>query len=143
MSKDLNEVNLIGRLGGDPSMRFTAQGKAVTNFSVATGREWKNAAGEQQTDTEWHNIVVWDKLAEICNEYLSKGSRIYIKGRLQTRSWDDATSGGKKYKTEIVASDMIILDSNKRDDNAPASQRQAAPATQSKRQPVDEDELEF
>jgi len=143
MSKDLNKTMLIGRLGQAPDMKFTAQGKAVTNFSVATGREWKNAAGEEQKETEWHNIVVWDKLAEICNQYLTKGSRVYIEGRLQTRSWDDQTSGEKKYKTEIVASDMIILDSGNKRDDQPAAQPQRQAQAGSRKPVASEDDIEF
>ena len=111
MAKDLNKVMIIGRLGTDPEMRFTPSGAPVTNFRVATGRQWKDNNGEAHEETEWFSIVVWNKLAEICNQYLTKGSRVYIEDRLQTRSWDDAQSGEKKYRTEVVANDMIILDS--------------------------------
>lgn len=109
MSKDLNKVMIIGRLGKDPEMRFTPQGTPVANFTVAAGRQWKEQSGEQREETEWFSIVVWNKLAEICNQYLTKGSRVYIEGRLQTRSWDDE-SGQKRFRTEVVANDMIILD---------------------------------
>jgi single-strand DNA-binding protein len=111
MAKDLNKVMIIGRLGKDPEMRFTPSGSPVTNFTVAAGRQWKDPNGENREETEWFSVVVWNKLAEICNQYLSKGSRVYIEGRLQTRSWDDQQTGEKKYRTEVVASDMIILDS--------------------------------
>lgn len=111
MAKDLNKVMIIGRLGKDPEMRYTPNGSAVTNFTVAAGRQWKDPSGEMRDETEWFSIVAWSKLAEICNEYLSKGSRVYIEGRLQTRSWDDNQTGEKKYRTEVVANDMIILDS--------------------------------
>jgi single-strand DNA-binding protein len=110
MAKDLNKVQLTGRLGADPEMRFTPQGSAVTTFRVASNRTWKTTEGEQKEDTEWFSIVAWNKLAEICNQYLSKGSRVYIEGRSQTRSWEDTTSGQTRYKTEIIANDMIILD---------------------------------
>lgn len=109
MAKDLNKVMIIGRLGKDPEMRFTPQGTPVTNFTVAAGRQWKDPNGETRDETEWFSVVVWNKLAEICNQYLTKGSRVYIEGRLQTRSWDD-DSGQKRFRTEVVASDMIILD---------------------------------
>lgn len=111
MAKDLNKVMIIGRLGTDPEMRYTPNGAPVTNFRVATGRQWKDNTGESHDETEWFSVVAWNKLGEICNQYLTKGSRVYIEGRLQTRSWDDAQSGEKKYRTEIVANDMIILDS--------------------------------
>lgn len=120
MARDLNKVMVIGRLGKDPEMRFTPNGSPVTDFTVAAGRQWKNAEGENQEETEWFSVVAWNKLAEICNQYLTKGSRVYIEGRLQTRSWDDQTTGEKRYKTEVIASDMIILDSRK--DEQPAAQ---------------------
>ena len=110
MAKDLNKVQLTGRLGADPEMRFTPQGSAVTTFRVASNRSWKTTEGEQKEDTEWFSIVAWNKLAEICNQYLAKGSRVYIEGRSQTRSWEDTASGQTRYKTEIIANDMIILD---------------------------------
>lgn len=110
MAKDLNKVQLTGRLGADPEMRFTPQGTAVTTFRVASNRSWKTAEGEQREDTEWFSIVAWNKLAEICNQYLNKGTRVYIEGRSQTRSWVEEQSGQTRYKTEIVANDMIILD---------------------------------
>lgn len=110
MGKDLNRVMLTGRLGADPEMRFTPQGSAVTTFRVASNRTWKTAGGEQKEETEWFSVVCWNKLAEICNQYLTKGSRVYIEGRAQTRSWEDATSGQTRYKTEVVASEMIMLD---------------------------------
>jgi single stranded DNA-binding protein len=109
MARDLNKVMLTGHLGADPEMRFTPQGSAVTTFRVASNRSWKSGDGVQHDDTEWFRIVAWDKLAEICNEYLKKGTRVYIEGRLQTRSWDDRNTGEKRYITEVVAQDMIIL----------------------------------
>lgn len=110
MSKDLNKVQLTGRLGKDPEVRHTPQGNVVTQFTVASNRRWRTADGQDNTDTEWFNVVAWNKLAEICGDYLRKGSRVYIEGRLQTRSWDDQESGQKRYKTEVIASDMIMLD---------------------------------
>lgn len=110
MAKDLNKVQLTGRLGRDPETRYTNQGNAVTQFTVASNRRWRTADGQEHEDTEWFNIVAWNKLAEICQQYLRKGSRVYIEGRLQTRSWDDEQTGQKRYKTEVIASDMIMLD---------------------------------
>lgn len=110
--KDLNKVQLIGRLGADPEARFTAGGTAITNFRVATSRSWKDAGGQQQEQTEWTQVVAWDKLGEICNQYLAKGSRVYIEGRLQTRKWQ-GKDGNDRYTTEVVASDMIMLDGKK------------------------------
>ena len=104
----VNRVILVGRLGRDPEMRHTTSGTAVTNFSVATNEKWKNQSGEPQERTEWHKIVTWSKLAEISNQYLTKGQLVFIEGRIQTREWDDR-DGNKRQTTEIVASDMKML----------------------------------
>lgn len=109
MAKDLNKVMVIGRLGRDPEMRYTQGGSPVTTFSVAAGRQWRDGSGEQREETEWFNVVAWNKLGEICNEFLRKTSRVYIEGRLQTRQWQDQT-GQTQYRTEVIATDMIILD---------------------------------
>jgi len=108
MAGSINKVILIGRLGRDPEMRFTPAGKAVTNFTMATSETWKDDSGERQERTEWHRIVIWGKLAETAAKYLSKGSQIYIEGRLQTREWTDK-DGQKRYTTEIVANNMTML----------------------------------
>ncbi|MDZ4719679.1 MAG: single-stranded DNA-binding protein [Roseiflexaceae bacterium] len=109
MVKDLNKVLIIGRLGKDPEMRYTPGGSPVATFSVAAGRQWKDGNGDAHEETEWFNIVTWNKLAEICNEHLRKASRVYIEGRLQTRQWQDQ-DGQVHYRTEVIASDMIMLD---------------------------------
>lgn len=107
----INKVILIGRLGSDPEVRYTPSGVAVANFSIATSEEWTDKdSGEKKERTEWHRIVAWRRLGEICGEYLSKGRQVYVEGRLQTRSWDDK-DGNKKYTTEIVASDIQFLGS--------------------------------
>ena len=111
MARDLNKVMLIGRLGADPELRYTANGSPVTTFRLATGRQWRDQNGETRDETEWFNIVAWNKLAEICSQYLTRGARVYIEGRLQTRSWDDQQSGQQRYRTEVIVSDMILLDS--------------------------------
>ena len=111
MSKDLNKVQLTGRLGKDPETRYTPQGSAITKFTVASNRRWRTAEGEDREDTEWFNVIAWNKLGEICAQYLQKGARVYIEGRLQTRSWDDQQTGQKRYMTEVIANDMIMLDS--------------------------------
>jgi single-strand DNA-binding protein len=98
--KSLNKVLLIGNLGKDPELSYTASGVAVAKFSVATGERWKDQEGNVQERTEWHNIVAWRKLAEICGQYLKKGSKVYLEGKLQTRSWDDKNTGQKRYATE-------------------------------------------
>ena len=139
MAKDLNKVMLTGHLGADPEMRYTPQGSAVTTFRVASGRSWKSSDGTQHDDTEWFRIVAWDKLGEICNQYLTKGTRVYVEGRLQTRKWQDQ-NGQDRYSTEVIASDMIILSSKQDrpsagapdydaplDEEAPAPKRRGRP----------------
>ncbi len=106
--RGLNKVMIIGRLGRDPEMRYTPSGRPVTSFSVATTRTWMNADGERREETEWFNVVAWAQLAEICKQHLSKGSQVYVEGRLQTRSWEDP-DGKKHYRTELVANEMILL----------------------------------
>jgi single-strand DNA-binding protein len=104
----VNKVILIGNLGKDPELRYTPGGSAVVNFPIATNERWKDKEGNPQERTEWHNIVLWGRLAEIANDYLRKGSPVYIEGRLQTRSWDDR-DGNKRYTTEIVGVQMQLL----------------------------------
>ncbi len=106
---DLNKAMIIGNVTRDPESRTTPNGAQVANFSVATNLIWSDQQGKRQERVEFHNIVAWRKLAEICTQYLKKGSRVYIEGRLQTRSWDDPT-GVKKYRTELVADNLIMLD---------------------------------
>ncbi|HQK99375.1 MAG TPA: single-stranded DNA-binding protein [Smithellaceae bacterium] len=106
----INKAILVGRLGKDPEVRYTQDGTMVTTFNLATDENWKDKAGEKNQRTEWHRIVTFGKLAEICGNYLVKGKLVYIEGRIQTRSWDDK-DGVKRYTTEIVASDMKMLDS--------------------------------
>jgi single-strand DNA-binding protein len=119
MSRDLNEVKLLGRLGKDPELKYLSTGKAVVNFTLATGRRWRDAGGEDKEETTWHNAVAWDKLAENIGQYLHKGSRVYLAGRIQNRSWDDEATGTKRYASEVLITDMIMLD--------PAPSRQAEP----------------
>lgn len=106
----VNKVILVGRLGRDPEVRYTPSGTAVANFSIATSEQWNNKDGEKQERTEWHKIVAWRRLGEICGEYLHKGSQIYIEGRLQTRDWEDR-DGNKRYTTEVIAQTMQMLGS--------------------------------
>jgi single-strand DNA-binding protein len=104
----VNRVILVGHLGRDPEMRYTSSGTPVTNFSLATNERWNNQNGERQERTEWHKIVTWNKLAEISNQYLTKGQLVFIEGRIQTREWDDR-DGNKRRTTEIIASDMRMM----------------------------------
>ena len=108
MSRGLNKVMLIGHLGRDPEMRYTPSGRPVTSFSVVTTRTWTSAEGDRHEESEWFNGVSWGNLAEICNQYLSKGQQVYVEGRLQTRGWEDE-DGKKHYRTELVANEMIVL----------------------------------
>lgn len=117
MARDLNKVQMTGRLGADPEMRYTPQGHAVTTFRAASNRSWRTAEGEAHEDTEWFRVVAWNKLAEICHQWLSKGSRVYVEGRMQTRQWQDQ-EGQTRYQTEIIAIDIILLDSRR--DGTPA-----------------------
>jgi single-strand DNA-binding protein len=105
----VNKVILVGRLGADPEVRYTPDGAMVTTFRLATDEQWKDKSGERTQRTEWHRVVAFRKLAEICGSYLSKGRLVYVEGRLQTRSWEDK-EGQKRFTTEIVASNMQILD---------------------------------
>ncbi len=108
MASSLNKVMIIGNLGRDPEMRYATGGKAMTTFSVAVGRRWTSPDGEPREETEWFNVVMYEKLAEISNQFLTKGQKVYIEGRLQTRSWD-GNDGQKHYRTEVVANQMIML----------------------------------
>ena len=109
MSKSVNKVILVGNVGKDPEVRYSQSGTPVAKFSLATNEKFKDRNDQWQDRTEWHNVVLWQRLAEIAGEYLKKGGKVYIEGRLQTRSWDDKTTGQKKYMTEVVASDLILL----------------------------------
>ncbi|MGB3468403.1 MAG: single-stranded DNA-binding protein [Cyclobacteriaceae bacterium] len=104
----VNKVILLGNLGKDPEIRHLENGRAVTNFPIATSETYKTRDGEKVTKTEWHNVVMWSPLAEIAEKYLSKGSQVYIEGKLTTRSWDDK-DGNKRYTTEVVGRDMTLL----------------------------------
>jgi single-strand DNA-binding protein len=109
MAKSVNKVILIGNLGKDPEVKYTPQGTAVAKITLATNESYKDKGGQWQERTEWHNVVLWQRLAEIAGEYLKKGSKVYIEGRLQTRSWDDKQTNQKKYMTEVVAGTMVLL----------------------------------
>ena len=108
MSRGLNKVMIIGRIGREPEMRYTPSGKPVTTFSVATNRSWNTSDGERHSETEWFNVVAWGSLAEICKQHLIKNQQVYIEGRLQSRHWED-NEGNKHSSTEIVANEMIML----------------------------------
>jgi single-strand DNA-binding protein len=129
MARDLNKVMLIGRLGADPEMKVIPSGSTVVNFNLATGDSYKDkTTGNTVDKTEWHRVVVWDKLAEICKQYLKKGSQVYVEGRMQTRNWDDKETGKKNYITEIVCTDMQMLGSkNQMSSGGEMSEEMSAP----------------
>jgi single-strand DNA-binding protein len=138
MSRSLNKVMLIGNLGKDPELKYTPSGVAVATFSMATSEQWKDQDGNAQEKTEWHNIVAWRKLAEIVGEYLKKGKKVYIEGKLQTRNYDK--DGVKRYITEIVADQIIMLDGVGHR-NGGSSGEEAAPAVSA--ESPKEDDLPF
>lgn len=105
----LNKCMVIGRLGQDPEMRYTANGAAVTTFSVASGRSYTDNAGAKREEVEWFSVVTWNRLAETCAQYLTKGRLVYVEGRMQTRSWDDTQTGAKRYRTELIAEEVKFL----------------------------------
>jgi single-strand DNA-binding protein len=109
MPKSVNKVILVGNVGKDPEIKYTPSGIPVGKFSLATNERFKDKHGEFQERTEWHNIVAWERLAEIVGEYVSKGSKLYVEGKIQTSSWEDRQSGERKYRTEIVARDLLLL----------------------------------
>ena len=140
MARGINKVILIGNLGQDPELRYTGSGTAVCNMRLATNESYKDADGNMVDKTEWHSVVAWSRLAEICGEYLKKGSQVYFEGSLQTRSYDDR-DGNTKYVTEIKAREMMMLSGRgegggdfgggggySRPQSAPASKPQSAPA---------------
>ncbi len=148
--RSINKVLLLGHLGKDPEVRYTNSGKAVATFTLATSQGWKDQEGNDQERTEWHRIVAWGRLGEICGEYLSKGKQVFIEGRIQTREWEDQDKN-KRTTVEIIASDMVMLgggqsrpsgDYNRqRADNRP----KAAPEKQTddKYYPPPEDDIPF
>ncbi len=151
MARGINKVILIGNLGNDPEVRYMPNGGAVANITVATSEQWKDKqSGELQERTEWHRVVLYRRLAEIAGEYLRKGSKVYIEGRLQTRKWQDQ-NGNDRYTTEIIANDMQMLDSRGSGGSTgfgqqpPAQEGGAKPAAQSSAGPLDDfdDDIPF
>jgi single-strand DNA-binding protein len=128
MSASVNKAILVGNLGKDPEIRYLPSGKAVANFSIATSETWKDkTTGEKKEKSEWHNIVIFDKLAEICGQYLKKGSSVYIEGKITTEKYQDKTTGADKYATKIIANEMRMLGS--KDGGSPSKDRPSpAPA---------------
>lgn len=125
--KSVNRVTLLGSVGKTPEAKFTPGGVAVTKFSLATNEKYKDKSQQWVEKTSWHNIVVWAKLAEIASEYLTKGSKVYIEGKITYDSWDDKASGEKKYRTEIVATEIVLLDSKQETQSSSESEQQDNP----------------
>lgn len=139
----VNKVILIGHLGADPQLKYTPSGRAFVNISIATNRVWKDQEGNQQERTEWHRVVAWGKLAEIIGEYLKKGGSVYIEGRLQTRSYEDA-NGVKRYITEVVADQMVMLGKKGSGNGSDSEYNQEAPVpAEDNAPPEGEDDLPF
>ena len=138
----INKVILVGNLGKDPEMRYTAGGDAVANLSIATSESWNdNQTGEKKEKTEWHRVVFFRRIAEVCGEYLKKGSSIYIEGSLRTRDWED-DQGNKRYTTEIIGREMQMLGGRRSEDNVDQSPQMNSSSTQSEEGLID-DEIPF
>ncbi len=135
----LNKVMIIGNLGADPEMRYTADGNALTSFRVAASRNYSTPDGERREETEWFSVVAWRKLAEQCSQFLQKGRRVYVEGRLQTRSWD-TPEGQKRYRTEVVADKVLFLD---RPGGAPLPEERETGETGESPAPLEAEEIPF
>lgn len=146
---NLNKALIIGNLTRDPEVRTTPSGQAVATLGIATNRRWTDKSGQKQEQTEYHNVVCWRRLAEIAGQYLKKGSKVYVEGRLQTRSWDDQT-GVKKYRTEIIAERLVMLDrrgtteaGGKAAEPAAAADETAQPAPPSNEPEINVEDIPF
>jgi len=128
--RSLNKVLLLGNLGKDPEVRYTSSGRAVATFTLATSQQWRDQDGNDQERTEWHRIVAWGRLGEVCGEYLSKGKQVFIEGRIQSREWEDQ-EGNKRTTVEIIANDMIMLGGASQSRESGEGHRRQAP-TQSR-----------
>jgi single-strand DNA-binding protein len=141
MAKSVNKVILLGNVGKDPEIRSTASGAMVANFTLATSDRFQDAQGNWQDRTEWHNLVAFKRLAEIVRDYVKKGSKLYIEGKIQTRSWEDKDTRAKRYKTEIIVNDLSLLSA--RDDGGAYSRATSAPSAavnEDQRQPAGQDD---
>ena len=138
----LNKVILIGNLGRDPELRYTANGQPVANFTLATTESWTNKSGEREQRTEWHRIVTWGRLAEICGEHLNKGKQVYVEGRLQTREWEDR-EGNKRKTTEVTANQVLMLGRRGDGPGGPSSPPDAPEDSPPDASPDDSDDIPF
>ncbi len=139
----VNKVILIGNLGRDPEIRTTPSGQTVATFTLATSRRWKDRDGNRQEKTEWHNIVVWGKQAEVAGQYLTKGKQVFIEGRIETRSWEDRQSGEKRYKTEIICDNFQMLGGRGGDAGARGAAPEAAHADEPGPAAMEDDDIPF
>lgn len=143
MSRGVNKVTLIGNLGDEPDLRQTQAGTSVCNMSLATNESYTDSDGNEVQNTEWHDVVAWGRLGEVCNEYLSKGSQVYFEGSLQTRSWED-NDGNTRYSTEVKAREMMFLDSNRQSTVSSPDQTGQAPQKTQPEDPFEpDDQLPF
>ncbi len=139
----VNKVILIGNLGRDPEMRSTQSGQPIATFTLATNRRWKDKSGQKQEQTEWHQVVVWGRQAEVAAQYLTKGKQIFLEGRLQTRSWDDKQSGEKKYRTEVICENFQMLGQRGDVDTSSSSSGGPPPYDDSSFGADDDDDIPF
>jgi single-strand DNA-binding protein len=139
MAKSVNKVILLGNVGKDPEIRSTPSGTMVANFTLATSDRQKDAQGNWQDRTEWHNLVAFSRTAEIIRDYVKKGSKLYVEGKIQTRSWDDKETGAKRYRTEIIVNDLSLLSG--RDDNSGGYSRSNSSSHTEQRPPAGSDDL--
>lgn len=152
MAKSINKVILLGNVGKDPEVKFLPSGSAVANLTLATSERFKDKGGEWQDRTEWHNLTAYQRTAEIIRDYVKKGSKLYIEGRIQTRSWDDQASGQKRYRTEIIVNDLVLLSGRdgestgggySRANTSSFDQRPAAPADDYAGTEITDDDIPF
>ena len=140
MPKSVNKVILLGNVGKDPEVKMLPSGQAVANLTLATSERFKDKAGEWQDRTEWHNLTAYQRLAEIIRDYVKKGNKLYVEGRIQTRSWDDQASGQKKYRTEIIVNDLVLLSGRGEGETGGGSSRSST-ASFDQRAPVHQDDF--
>jgi single-strand DNA-binding protein len=138
MAKSVNKVILLGNVGKDPEIKATASGTVVATFSIATSERFKDKTGNWQDRTEWHNLVAYQRTAEIVRDYVKKGNKLYVEGRLQTSSWDDKTTGQKKYKTEIIVNDLSLLSGRGEGDGSSGGYSKSNTASFDQRSPAED-----
>lgn len=141
MAKSVNKVILLGNVGKDPEMRSTGGGTLVANFTLATSDRQKDAQGNWQDRTEWHNLVAFTRLAEIVRDYVKKGSKLYVEGKIQTRSWDDKETGAKRYRTEIIVNDISLLSGREEGSSSGYSRASGSSSSYDQRPPAGSDDL--